>query len=117
MKYKKNLIIFLVLITVFTLGYLVVFGRALTQEENHFGIVLALPKVILSSNAVQVDDKTYLTKNNNFFIKEMEKQGFSYKEHMGAGYVFEKNGETFMSVRKMYSSYFMVFTYPTRIIK
>ena len=101
----------------FVLGYLIIFGRAFKQQESHVSIALALPKVILTSGAVKIDDKTYLTQNNNSFFKEMERQGFQHKEQLGAGYVFEKNSETFMSIRRMYSSYFMIFSQPIKINK
>ncbi len=115
MKNTKKIILGVLLLLGFC--YLVVFGRALKQEENHFGIALTLPKVILSSSAVRVDDKTYLTMSPADFFQEMKEQGFSHKKQLGAGYVFEKNNETFMSGGRKYSSHFMVFTYPVKIIK
>ena len=94
-------------------GYLAVFGRALKQQENHLGIFFALPKVIFSSGVVKIDDEKYLAKDVASFIKEMERRGFVYTDQMGSGYFFQKKGDTYISTSQMYSSHFMVFTYPT----
>jgi hypothetical protein len=68
--------------------------------------------VILSSEAAQIDAKTYLAKNTNSFIAAMNKQGFTYIEQLGSGYFFQKDGIRYISISRMYSSHFMVFTYP-----
>jgi hypothetical protein len=95
-----------------TIAYLVVFGRALSQQENHVGIVLALPKAVFSEGVVSIDEKTGLAKNSASFIEEMEGQGFIYVEQLGSGYFFHKDGNRYFSSSRMYSSHFMVFTYP-----
>jgi hypothetical protein len=94
------------------LSYLTIFGRALNQNENHLCIALALPKVILSSEAININDETYLAKNDESFIETMERQGFSFVDQMGSGYFFEKDGNRYISTGRMYSSHFMTFTYP-----
>jgi hypothetical protein len=113
-KYKVIALIFgIILLLCFT--YLLIFGRALSQDENHLGIALALPKLILGADAVKIDNEKYLTKNSDSLVKAMENQGFAYLEQMGAGYFFEKNGERYLSTSRMYSSHFMVFTVPSLI--
>ena len=112
-KYKIALISVLGAILLLAIIYLVIFGRALSQPENHLAITLALPKVILSSEAVRIDDKTYLAKDSSSFIKAMERQEFTFVEQMGSGYFFKKNGDNYISVSRMYSSHFMVFTIPS----
>jgi hypothetical protein len=106
----------LIIGTILLLGfiYIIIFGRALGQSENHGRIVLILPKVIFTSKAVQIDDKTYLAKNISSFVKAMEEEGFIHVEQLGAGHIFRKNGNTFISISRMYSSYFVVFTYPKK---
>jgi hypothetical protein len=94
--------------------YFAVFGRALNQEENHIGIIFALPEAILSSKAVRIDNQAYLTRDSAFFIKKMEEEGFSYFEQLGAGYIFKKEGESYTSVSRMYSSYFKIFSWPLK---
>lgn len=112
-KYKIILTAILGPILLIGFIYLVVFNSALSQQENHIGIALALPKVILSSEVVRVDDETYLTKNRSSFIKAMEQQGFTYVEQMGVGHFFRKDRKNYLSMGRMYSSHFMVFTDPT----
>jgi len=115
-KYKVIALIFgIILLLCFT--YLLIFGRALNQEENHLGIALALPKLILGANAVKIDNEKYLTKNSASLVKAMEEQGFVFLEQMGAGYFFEKDGKSYLSTSRMYSSRFMVFTIPSLIKK
>lgn len=113
---NKNKIIITVIfgiILLFCFVYLLIFGRALNQEENHLGIALALPKLILGADAVKIDDEKYLTKNSDSLVKAMENQGFIFLEQMGSGYFFEKDGNKYILTSKMYSSHFMVFTVPT----
>ena len=112
MKKIFGVIFGIVLITI--LLYLVVFGRTINQPENHIGIALALPKVILSSEAVRIDDKTYLARSLPSFIRAMEQQGFTYVEQFGSGHLFRKDGNNCFSISSMYSSYFMTFTYPQK---
>ncbi|MDD4412512.1 MAG: hypothetical protein PHR00_02600 [Patescibacteria group bacterium] len=112
-KVKLTLYIILAVILVIVLSYLAVFGRALTQSENHLGIALVLPEAIYRSEAVKIDDQKYLAKNIVSFVKTMERQGFTYIEQMGSGYFFEKDNKHYISTSRMYSAYFMVFTKPT----
>jgi len=115
MNYPKHKIILIAIfgpMALLGLIYFAVFGRALGQQENHIGIALALPKVILSSEVVRVDEETYLTKSRTSFVKAMEQQGFTYVEQMGAGHFFRKDGKNYPSMGRMYSSYFMLFSHP-----
>jgi hypothetical protein len=112
-KFKLVLISALGAILLLVVIYLVIFGRALSQSENHVGIALAIPRVILSSEAVLIDDKNYLVKDPSSFVKAMEQQGFIYVEQMGSGYFFRKDGNNYISTSRMYSSHFMVFTIPS----
>jgi len=110
-KYKVIALIFgIILLLCFT--YLLIFGRALSQDENHLGIALALPKLMLGADAVKIDNEKYLTNNSDSLVKAMENQGFVFLEQMGAGYFFEKNGDRYLSTSRMYSSHFMIFTIP-----
>jgi len=107
---KKILLICLgVIITIFLI-YLVIFGRALKQAENHLGIALALPRVIINSGVARVDGKTYLARNSSSYIEFMKREGYDFIEQMGAGYLFEKNEQKYIAVSRMYSAHFMVFT-------
>jgi hypothetical protein len=112
MKKKAYFLVVISFFVILLVAYLAVFGRALGQPENHFGIFLALPKTVFGSDAVRIDDQTYLAKNKASFIKTMERQGFTYVEQIGSGYILKKGNERYLSVSRMYSSYFMVFTDP-----
>ena len=114
MKKNKILIIWTatIMLIIFVLVYLAVFGRALKQSENHFGIFLTLPEVIFSSEAVAIDSQKYLARNTTAFIKTMEAKGFSYIDQMGSGHFLERDGVRHLSISRMYSSYFMTFTVP-----
>jgi hypothetical protein len=113
---KKTIILALVSFTAGAiLMHLAIFGHAIGQGEDNIGILFALPKVIFSSGIAHIGDETYLVKDSNLFIRTMENQGFVYVEQLGAGYVFEKNGEKYLSTGRMYSSYYMIFTVPVKI--
>lgn len=104
--------ILLVPVLVLMIVYLVVFGRALQQDENHLGVALALPRLMLGADAVPIDKAKFLSKDASHFVKAMERLGFVYTDQEGAGYIFQKNGRTYMSGSRMYSSHYMIFTYP-----
>jgi hypothetical protein len=112
LKYKRIIGVSFGVILIVLLAYLAIFGRALSQRENHLGILLALPKVILSSEAVRIDNETYLTRDAASFIEIMEQQGFTHIEQLGAAHFFQKDGNRYISTSRMYSAHFMVFTYP-----
>ena len=111
-KYKTILFATFGAVVFLVLMYLAVFGRALGQRENHVAIAIALPKVFLTSKPVRIDEQTYLAKDIFSFTKAMESQGFIHIEQLGSGHIFEKDGKRYISVSRMYSSRFMIFTYP-----
>jgi len=114
MKENKILVIWTVIavLIILALAYFTIFGRALRQSENHFGIFFALPEVIFSSEAVAIDNQKYLARNTTAFIKTMETKGFFFVDQMGSGYFFERDGVRYLSIGRMYSSYFMTFSVP-----
>lgn len=111
-KYKIIFFVIFWIVVFSAIMYLVLFGRALGQQENHMAIIIALPKVFLTSKPVRIDEQTYLTKGISSFTREMENQGFVHIEQLGSVHIFEKNGKRYISVSRMYSSHFMIFTYP-----
>jgi hypothetical protein len=110
--YKTTLLGIIGIAALLVLIYFVVFGRALSQSEQHVAIVMALPKVTLNSQAVPVDQQTYLSKGNDSFITEMEREGFTHVEQLGSVHIFTKDGKRYIADSRMYSSYFMLFSYP-----
>jgi len=114
---KKVFVVWAVvaLLMILIVVYLAVFGRALKQSENHFGIFLALPKAIFSSEAVAIDSEKYLARNITAFIKTMNAEGFTYVDQMGSGHFLEKDDIRYISSSQMYSSHFMTFTVPIAV--
>lgn len=115
-KYKTIIAEIFLTVLLFSFAYLLVFGRAIKQEENHIGIAFALPQIMLGKNAVRIDEENYLSKDTKHFIEAMEEQGFTHIEQMGAGHFFEKEGKRYLSTSRMYSSHFMLFTIPEPIL-
>ena len=116
MERSKVKIIFVLIVgTLLSAGaaYLAVFGRALAQPENHARIFCALPQAMVDKS-VAIGDGKYFSKDSGPFIEEMAKQGFVYVERMGSGYFFTKEGESYISTGRMYSSHFMLFSLPEK---
>ena len=109
---KTILLLIISLIFISIIGYLAVFGRALKQSENHFNIFLALPQVAFNSDVVAIGDNKYLAKDIDSFKKAMEREGFVYSEQMDSAFIFDKGDSKYFSQAEMYSSHFMIFTYP-----
>jgi hypothetical protein len=107
-NYSKIFIIIVFVVIFIAVSYFAVFGRALNQDENHIGIIFALPQLVFNS-AVRIDNEKYLAKDAPSFIKAMEQEGFTFVEQMGSGYFFQKGGDRYLSTSRMYSSHFMVF--------
>lgn len=95
---------------VILLGYLLVFGRALGQDEPHLSIALAIPQIFMTGGA-RVHD-LYVARSTDDFYAAMQNEGYTPFEQLGAGHVFEKNGARYISMSRMYSAYFMVFSLP-----
>lgn len=117
MNYLIHKIVFTIiprLIFFLLLFYLLFFGRAFRQNENHLNIAINLPRVILTSEPAAIDDKTYLAPNSISFIKATEKQGFTYLGQMGSTHFFTKDGKEYSSSSRMYSSRFVLFSFPTK---
>ena len=113
-KLVQRTIITLIICSLLLLNsYLLIFGRALQQKDNHFKILVKLPEVALHSNHVaRIDTTTYLAKNPNDFLNLMKAQGFTPLEQMGAAFLFEKDHIRHISSSHMYSSHYMIFTHP-----
>lgn len=108
-NYSKIFIIIIFVVIFIAVSYFAVFGRALNQDENHIGIIFALPQLVFNSGAARIDNEKYLAKDVSSFIKAMEQEGFIFVEQMGSGYFFQKGGDRYLSTSRMYSSHFMVF--------
>lgn len=110
----KIFLVIFILIALAVIAYLAVFGRALLQNENHGAIFFSLPQA-LAGKAAAIGNGQYLSKEPQPFIKEMESQGFKFTEQMGAGYIFTKDRQNYVSTSWMSSSHFMVFGYAQKL--
>jgi hypothetical protein len=114
MKYisRVPLILIATLLLGIILAYLVIFNTALRQDDNHFAIALAIPKILLGAKAVQLDEHTYLSRNADDFKASMREQGLINIDQFGSLYIFGKNDKVYTSGSHMYSSRLMVFGVP-----
>lgn len=97
----------------FVVAYLAVFGRALSQSDDHLGIARALPKVLCGWGVAEIDPRTYVTTDTTKFRTYMEERGFVEIEQMGSTHFFYKEGTRYIVTGRMYSAFFMVFhVYP-----
>lgn len=108
---KSIITIILTIVILLGLTYLVIFGRALQQDENHLVVALNLPRVMIAK-IVKLDGDKYLAKNPTVFITKLAEEGFTYREQMGSGYFFIKNNQNYISLGQMYSTHLMIFTAP-----
>lgn len=107
----KKIIIVAGVVVFFVFAFFVIFNSALHQGENNRAIMRALPRVLLGSHAVQIDDETYLSHGGGF-ERTMEDRGFTRVEQLGSMRVYTKDGKRYEVTGRQYSSYFMLFTVP-----
>ena len=96
-------------------AYLVVFGQALKQEDNHKAILFALPQA-LAGEVVKLDENSYLARTTEAYLAEMQRQGYAHTEQLGSMHVFSKSdqpaGVWYTANSHQYSKYFLVFSHP-----
>lgn len=122
----KKILIVLILLLVLLLGFIGLrFGAALTQEGNPIPIVTSIMKLELSNNDYQLFSETpnenrYVSETGDYrydAVKEfMKGKGWEYKEQMGAGLVFEMNGEITIIVTRQYSKYYFIWNVPKEVL-
>jgi len=88
------------------------------QEVNPWPLTSAAIKLSIYNTdieTVSTHPEIYLVKTahgTDPFISLMESRGWHYKEQMGAGIVFVKNGQLLTAVSRTYSRFFMIFSVP-----
>lgn len=123
---KKFLLVILLVLIVF-IGFIgIIFGSAFFQEENTTEIIASIIKLEFSNdNYVQVTDtsqgKRYVSKNKNSsqedLIKEfMERNEWKYKEQMGAGFIFEKDGVTVVVGTRLFTKNYFLWDVPKEVL-
>ncbi len=122
---KKQLFIIL-LVFIIIAGYMILeFGSALFQEGNPVLILTAIGKLELSKSHYERFSKTntgirYVSKNTGDprydVIKDlMKEKEWEYTEQIGAGLVFEKDGETIVVETSQYSKRYFLWSIPYEI--
>lgn len=107
-KSQQKIIWFLLALLISLLAfYFLIFASALTQDENHVAIFLALPKLVLS-DVVAIDQNNLLAKSSFSFVNYLEKRGYLFVEQMGSAYVFKKDNQTYTATSQKYSKYLFI---------
>lgn len=123
---KKILITAIMLLVLFA-GFLTVrFGSALSHEGNPLPILSSIAKLEFANSSYEQYSKTekstsYVSLNTGEsrydVIKDIMKgNDWDFKEQMGAGLIFEKNGQTKVVETKQYSRHYILFDIPNDAI-
>ena len=108
-RIKTILLSLVALVLLFVLIYLVVFGRALRQSDDHLGIALAIPSALCGDKVAEVDPQTFLTRDATTFRQYMESHGYVHIDQLGSAHFYDKEGIRYLVTGRMYSAFFMVF--------
>ncbi|MBM7661195.1 hypothetical protein JOC85_001967 [Bacillus mesophilus] len=119
----KKIILALMLTFILLIGLVGLrFGSALTQEENPIPILTAIMKLELTDKGYEkipnsIDGVKYVSKPNRNdpygVVKEfLLQEGWSFKEQMGSGLIFEKHDETFVVETRQYSKHYYLWNVP-----
>ncbi|MGM0882950.1 MAG: hypothetical protein ACQEXQ_18180 [Bacillota bacterium] len=123
---KKILMTAILLFVLFT-GFLTFrFGSALSQEGNPLPILSSISKLEFANSSYEQYSKTdkstrFVSKNTGEsrydVVKDiMKKNGWDFKEQMGAGLVFEKNGQTKVVETRQYSRHYILSNIPNDVL-
>jgi hypothetical protein len=123
---KKFLLIAFLLFVLFA-GFLTFrFGSALSQEGNPIPILISISKIELSNSDYEWFSKTdksnrYISENTGEsrfdVIKDiMNKNGWDFKEQMGAGLVFDKGGQNIVVETRQYSRHYLLWNIPNEVL-
>ncbi len=100
------------------------YKQVLLKEDNPIQLICSIYRLnFTSSDMIKVTEKPiakYLIKDKGTvspFIKKMSQIGWKYKENVGAGIVFEKNGELITISTKKITSRFTLIWYNESDIK
>jgi hypothetical protein len=119
---KKFLLIAFLLFVLFA-GFLTFrFGSALSQEGNPIPILISISKIELSNSDYEWFSKTdksnrYIGESRFDVIKDiMNKNGWDFKEQMGAGLVFDKGGQNIVVETRQYSRHYLLWNIPNEVL-
>lgn len=122
---KKILITGILLLVLFA-GFLTFrFGSALSQEGNPLPILSSIAKLEFANSSYEQYSKTEKSTSHVSLntgesrydvIKDiMKDNGWDFKEQMGAGLIFDKNGQTKVVETRQYSRHYILFDIPNDV--
>jgi hypothetical protein len=123
----KKILIVLIIVVLLPIVYIYLrFGSALTQEGNPIPYLSAIMKLELSNNGKEkVEDGQHEVRYISEFkvkypygiaIESMKSLGWEFKEQMGSGFIFEKNGQKTIVETRQYSSQYYIWDVPKEVI-
>ncbi|WP_169091779.1 hypothetical protein [Paenibacillus sp. PL91] len=123
----KKILMAVILLFVLFAGFLTFrFGSALSQEGNPFPILSSISKLEFTNSSYEQYSKTdkstrFVSKNTGesryVVVKDiMKKYGWDFKEQLGAGLVFEKNGQTKVVETRQYSRHYILSNIPNDVL-
>ncbi|MCM3359261.1 hypothetical protein [Psychrobacillus sp. MER TA 171] len=122
---KKTLLSALLLFILITGLITLRFGSALVQEGNPLPILISIMRLELSdSEYEQVEESksshqhvSLNTGDSSYdVIKDfMDEKGWSYKEQIGSGYIFENGEETVVISTRQYSRNYFLWDIPSEL--
>jgi hypothetical protein len=125
--FLKKLLIVLIIVVLLPIGYIYLrFGSALTQEGNPVPYLSSIIKLELSNNGKEkvVDgqhEERYISEFKvkypyGIAIEFMKSLGWEFKEQMGSGFIFEKNGQKAVVETRQYSKQYYIWDVPRKVI-
>jgi hypothetical protein len=125
--FLKKILIGLIIVVLLPIGYIYLrFGSALTQEGNPVPYLSSIIKLELSNNGKEkvVDgqhEERYISEFKvkypyGIAIEFMKSLGWEFKEQMGSGFIFEKNGQKAVVETRQYSKQYYIWDVPKEVI-
>ena len=113
---KKPLIVSIIVVFVLIIIGFVAYSPAIYQEGNPISVSRGIIRLKMSNvNIVPIDSQRFITGtqgSNDTIISFMKDEGWSFKEQFGAGFLFERRGNSLTVVSRPYSKYFTIWTIP-----
>ncbi|MFV8828557.1 hypothetical protein [Alkalihalobacterium sp. APHAB7] len=100
------------------------FGSALFQEERPLLMLYTVMKLEFSDHDFELisdtsTSKRYISKtrvsSEEIFHIYMSERGWNFKEQMGSGFIFEKDGMVRVVTTRMYTRHYFIWSVPNEI--
>lgn len=113
---KKPLIISIIVVFILIIISFVAYSPTIFQEGNLITVSRGIIRLkLFNDKIVPIDSQRYIAEthgSNETIISYMNDKGWSFKEQAGAGFLFEKQGNSLTVVSRQYSKYFTIWTIP-----